>query len=366
MISRRLNTLRDQGRRLLACLPLYPPLELIDSFGITPVVLWNFREHFTGTPAADRHLQNYTCSVGRHLSEIIIGGGAGLFEGIMFYNACDTLRNLPEILHGAARETSPEGIPLLRLHVPANWRDEPAARSFLALEINSLMEKLGRIPGASFSPESFRKSVERYSRARSLARDAIRRVRDGRLSYRECSSAMADAIFMPVEDRIASLEALCTGARQNSDSGKTPVMLSGILPPPAEIIGFMEEAGLRVAANDIAAEGRSSGETPAQTDDPSDYYFDYYFNHHPCSTLLHTAEKRVDHLLDSAKESGARGFVFIGEKFCEYEYFEIVHLEQKLKKAGIATLRLEISPDAGGSYRDMKTRIDAFAEMLRG
>ena len=61
-----------------------------------------------------------------------------------------------------------------------------------------------------------------------------------------------------------------------------------------------------------------------------------------------------------------RGFIFIGEKFCEYEYFEIVHLEKLLKERGIATLRLEFSRIQGGEYHDMKTRIEAFAEMLRG
>ncbi len=369
MLRGMIESLRNRGLRPVACLPLHPPLELVESFGLTPVVLWNLAGEFPATPAADRHIQNYACSVARHLSEFLISGGGALFDAVVFYNACDTLRNLPEILQGGMAEQGAGGVPFLRLHVPANWSDEIAARTYLSREIRGLMEQLVRLSGKPFSPEAFRDSIEKHSRARGLARRSADLVREGLLSCRDFSAALARTGFMTVDDRIHSLEALCAGdppRGKGTGTASIPVALSGILPPPAEVAGFIEDAGLRVALNDIACEGRSIGPLPAPVDDPAAYYCEYYRGHAPCTTLLHTAEKRIAHLLEGAAASGARGFIFIGEKFCEYEYFEIVHLEKLLKERGIATLRLEFSRIQGGEYHDMKTRIEAFAEMLRG
>jgi benzoyl-CoA reductase/2-hydroxyglutaryl-CoA dehydratase subunit BcrC/BadD/HgdB len=364
---KRMGALENSGRRLMACFPLYPPLELLDSFGYTPVVLWNLKDPAAETPAADLHLQNFTCSVARHLAEFFFSAPEGLFDGLLFYNACDTLRNMPEILQAGTGAGNGGGMPFLRLHVPARWDDEAASHDYLAGEINSLVESLERLAGAPFSPAAFRESSARYARMRRLSLDAASLVRNGRLDYAGFSRTLRDNSFLPVNEQAAKLEALCANASRESASVKkacTPVILSGIIPPPAEVLQFMEGAGLRVVFNDIAAECRSIDNFPGITDDPGAYYADFYRYHFPCTTLLHTAEARVPRLAAAAKESGARGMVFIGEKFCEYEYFEIVHLEKKLKEMNVATLRLEFSPYDSGPYQNLKTRIEAFAEML--
>jgi benzoyl-CoA reductase/2-hydroxyglutaryl-CoA dehydratase subunit BcrC/BadD/HgdB len=58
--------------------------------------------------------------------------------------------------------------------------------------------------------------------------------------------------------------------------------------------------------------------------------------------------------------------VFIGEKFCEDEYFEIPYLQKILKEMGIPTLPLEISIEDDKNSTACVTRLEAFSEMLRG
>ena len=64
------------------------------------------------------------------------------------------------------------------------------------------------------------------------------------------------------------------------------------------------------------------------------------------------------------EEHKADGFLFIGEKFCEYEYFELPYLEGRLKERGISVLAIEISMEDDATAETYRTRIEAFTEML--
>ena len=85
---------------------------------------------------------------------------------------------------------------------------------------------------------------------------------------------------------------------------------------------------------------RSFSYSPEANEDPVEYYADFYSRRFPCTTLLNTADMRIDSLLNLIKERDAVGFMFIGEKFCEYEYLEFPFLEGALRDAGIITLSL--------------------------
>ena len=69
--------------------------------------------------------------------------------------------------------------------------------------------------------------------------------------------------------------------------------------------------------------------------------------------------------LEMVRHSEAKGVIFSGEKFCEYEYFEFPYLEKRLKEIGIPTLMLEFSVDDTENVSAYTTRVEAFAEMLQ-
>src|SRR5271157_1567711 len=107
----KIQKIKDSGKKVIGCFPLYPPLELFHSMDLVPVVLWGLDEAVAGVSESDKHLQNYACSVARRLTEFVLTAGAGLLDGLFMYNACDTLRNLPEILECGLKENG-ASIPL--------------------------------------------------------------------------------------------------------------------------------------------------------------------------------------------------------------------------------------------------------------
>lgn len=366
-LEERLKELDKEGKKIIGCFPLYPPLELFHSMGLTPVVLWGLKPYLKNTEISDGHVQNFVCSVGRHLTEFILGDLGGRLDGLFMYNACDTLRNLPEIIKWGLEDIGRD-LPLFRCHVPMAPGSQTDGRAYLHNEIEILVEQLEEYTGESFSPDKFRSSVRLFNRSRRLAGQIEGLVARDYLGFSDFSDLIRNNYFLPVETQIEKLEKALEKAETKSapsDEANTDrVILSGILPPAPPLVRIMEDSGLRVVGNDLAMLGRSYSYMPGETSSAAEYYEDFYFNHFPCPTLLGAADKRVETFLNLVDEKKAQGVIFIGEKFCEYEYFEFPYLEKKLKELGVQTLSLEISIDDDENIEAFRTRIETFSEML--
>jgi len=307
--------------------------------------------------------------VARNYTEFVLSESGKLLDGLFIYNACDTLRNLPEILECGISESGRDLIPIVKMHLPAvSPAQSPSAIDYIRNKINVLIQELQEEFGVSFSAERFKESVALYRDMRRLASEADRLVAAGSISFLDYQKWAVDGCFSPVEDQIVSIQSLmkgmCHRSREPIEAHGKGVILSGIMPPPSAVTELCEMTGMRIVGNDIAMMNRTFAHTPEQDDDPEEYYSDFYQKHFPCTTLLSKSDERIMALDNLIHERKARGFVFIGEKFCEYEYFEMPYIEKYLNERGIHTLQLELSIE-DIEPAAVKTRIEAFAEMLK-
>jgi len=367
-INKSIKKIKEQGGKVIGCFPLYPPLELFHCLGIMPVTLWDIKESIRKVKKSDQHLQAYACSVARRLMEFLLAEGSKELDGLFMYNACDTLRNLPEIITCGLAETG-RALPVFKMHVPMVPREQTQARDYLRARIETLIRELEKIYQVTFSPEKFRQSVALYREIRKLCKELEKLVADGRMSYGEFSGIIRQGWSAPPEQQLLALQKILQQKRPSArrdlpGKARGRVVVSGILPPPASIIQALEKAGLTVVGNDIASQTRALCYTPDAADDPADYYADFYDNHYPCTTLLYTADRRVTAIKELVLAAGAQGVVFIGEKFCENEFFEFPHLTRIFKEMGVPTLFLEVSIDDDEHAGAYITRIETFAEML--
>lgn len=361
-----LGRLKAGGRKIIGCFPLYPPLPVFHALDLVPVVLWGLSDLGKGTPQADRHVQSYACSVARRLAQFVLSESAGMLDGIFFYNACDTLRNLPEVLRAGIEDAGAAAPPMFRMHVPMAPLSQTDASAYLRKEAENLIESLEKTYGEKFSEEKFRQSVALYSRIRSHYLSLEKAVAQGVLGFADFCGTMAGAGFLPPEEQEKALQAavslLPPSPLRKDSAGK--IFISGILPPPPPVCRLIDQAGLVVAGNDIASMRRFWCAWPESFKDAADFCVRFYLDHFPCSTLLNLSGKRVDAVAEAALESGADGFVFAGEKFCEYEYFDIPDIEKATREKGLSVLQLEFAMDGGENVEAFKTRIEAFAEVL--
>ncbi len=360
-----IEKMQKADKKVIGCFPLYPPVELLHSLGLVPVVLWDLKNQVENTTQSDKHLQRYTCSVARCLTQFLLEDKKPQLNGLLMYNACDTLRNLPEIITDEMINGGYD-VPFFKLHIPAVHVEQTDSSQYLKNRIGTLIMELEECFNVQFSGEQFKKSVSLYSEMRSLCKQAERLVEEGNLSFSEFNILCCMGYKMSVEDHIEKIRHLVDKQQEDDSlvSGNVPVIISGILSPSNPIIEEIERSGLRIAGNDIATLYRSYGYNPRLTDDPEEYYTDFYQNHIPCTTILPSSDQRIDMLMELVHTKKARGVIFIGEKYCEHEYFEFPYLEKRFKAEGVKTLQLECPMGNDENIGVFKTRIETFAEIL--
>lgn len=360
-----IETIRNnsQGKPVIGCFPLYPPVELFESFGFLPVVLWNLKESLNTLEISDKHIQPYACSVARELAQFTMGETGTVLNAIFSYNACDTLRNLPEILRLSNTEAGRD-IPMFRIHLPQVDRTQSNPINYLKNEINLLVQAIETKGNLTFSSSQFKEITEKYTKMRALSAKAEERVGEGTISFESFCRTILSGYLYPVDKQIERLEELIAGASATPAPAKSRVIVSGIMPPPLPVIRAMESAGLRVVANDIASMKRSYSCHSAPTENPADYYATLFTNRSACTTLLYTSDARLNELTNMVSWGKADGLIFCGEKFCEHEYFEYPFIKKRLSETGIQTLFLEFSADDKQNVGAHITRIEAFSEIL--
>jgi benzoyl-CoA reductase/2-hydroxyglutaryl-CoA dehydratase subunit BcrC/BadD/HgdB len=357
---------KKKGAKVVGCFPLYPPLELLHSFGLVPLVLWDMKEQVRILKESDSHLQSFTCSVARRLTEFLLSEEGSLLDGLLMYNACDTLRNMPEIIKRGLGEKG-KIMPLLKFHVPMVSPNQTDSTGYFANRIRELIVEIESAFGVRFSSERFLASVRLYNTIRRLSLEMEALVAEGKMSYVHFSRIIRNGYFMAPEEYASALDDAIKKAKSNptkNSSDRKKIIVSGILPPPDALCTIIEETGMKVAGNDVASQARSYGYIPQETGDPAIYYADFYRNHYPCTTLLYSSDERLKALNELIEKRGARGLIFIGEKFCEYEYLEMPFITKTLEQKNIASLQLEIGTDDADNVEALRTRIEAFSELI--
>ena len=87
-----------------------------------------------------------------------------------------------------------------------------------------------------------------------------------------------------------------------------------------------------------------------------------YVNRLPCPTKDWPARKRVERILQFAKEWNAAGAIIIQQKFCDPHELDIPAIRKALEEAGLKVLFLEL--DVTVPVGQFKIRVEAFLEML--
>lgn len=347
---------RDSGReKFVGYLCTYTPVEIIHAAGFIPVRLF-------GGPGeiarAYGHVPDFLCPFLKRVMEKATEGAyaglAGLVQGYTCDAACGIVNILRNRMNGGFAHT---------LAIPYN--DRPDARTFFHSALMELIDRLNQ-NGGSFTEASLTRSLNLYSRIRQHLLTLYSRRPDGTrpLSPADRMTVMTAGFSIPPDKYLDLLDHLASELTHLPGESPVgiPVLLSGSFVESPDIFSAIQSAGGAVAGDDFCAGYRQLLPIDGRGDSPMDQIIDRYMTRSPCPARTR-AISRSANLCGLAIQNGARGIIFVVQKYCTPHLSDIPILSDELRKSGYPVLLIEMDESWEVSGQ-MRTRLESFFEMI--
>ena len=346
------------GKQVVLTAPVYTPEEVIHSMGLVPMGAWGGDVQLN---ESKRYFPAFICSIAQSIVELGIAGAYRGAKAIVIPALCDSLKVLIENFK--------YGVPAIPV-VPMIWpqnRVPDFGKAFTRAGCERVIRDLEAITGAAYSDEALRGSIRVYNAHNAAMRrlSAVLAVHPevGAAARSDCFKS---AFFLLKEEHTALITELCDAleAQGTAETEKTPVYISGILADSPAFNALLDEAGLYVAGDDVAAQSRQyRTDAPEDCPAPLDALAEKFARMNHCSVLYDPEKRRVGFIADEAKALGAKGVLLVLTKFCDPEEFDNPLIARACQAAGLPATVIEIDRQMV-NYEQARTAIETFKDML--
>lgn len=346
----------SEGKKVVLTAPVYVPEEIVHSMGIVPMGAWGAD---CVLEQSKRYFPAFICSIMQSIVEL---GMNGTYEGvsaIIIPSLCDSLKVLGQNWKYAVRD-----IPFIPMTYP-QARTGNAGKNFARAGFERVIKDLEAATGNSFSSASLARSIEIYNEHNKVMREFAHIAGNySSITNEERSLVFKSAFFMLKEEHTALVKQLMSElAKEEPDKKGLRVVTSGIIADSPALLKKMDELGLHIVADDVAAESRQYRTDAPETGDPLEALADKFACMGDCSVLFDPEKHRVDRLVDSVKNTDASGLIVFLTKFCDPEEFDFVIIKKACERENIPLLLMEIDRQMV-NFGQAETMLEAFSERL--
>lgn len=351
---------RGCGGKVLAYLLPDIPEEIIHASGIYPFPLMNMRRRAS---LSEGLIPSYLCPLVRNPLEMALDGELDFVDGLVIPYTCDTTRAFSHVW-----ESTFPSLFSYTLWLPKKDQDG-SSRSFLRSEFLRFKGKVEEFSNRKISDDDLQQSIRIFNGCRKTLRKLFHRKKRGGsfLAYSDFMEIVKRSMFMPSEENNQALSDLLISAegktRETKDSVR--VFLSGAICDSYDLLKGMEEVGLEVVDDNLYNGTRHFLQDVNENEDPIEALVERHLAKDPLSVYHYPKERWGNYLTERVKENNIQGFIFLTPKYCDPIQFDYPFIKELLNDWGIPVLYLETDfpsvTDAG-----LKTRIEAFAEMVKG
>ena len=349
-----------RGRKVAGYMCSYAPQELLYAAGYVPIRILG---RVGDTNRADELLQAFSCSFARSVLDSALEGEWPFLDLVMFSHTCDTMQNVADLWRAHTPGTS-----VLIVSVPSRTDGEAPVR-YYAAELErvrkALEEKVGPIPD-----EKIAEALALY-RDHRLAMQELYRLRVSHpdlITGARMTTVSLAAFLMDRAEHLGLLRGLIEAVKAAGAPGKEVlprVFVAGGMCRHVGFIELMEEAGCRVVGDDLCVGARSFAFADVEAASPLEAIARAYLARTPCPAFHCSTRQPGDALVEAVRRDNAQGVIFLLTSFCDPVAFDHVPMMQALEKAGIPALSLSVEQHREPPEQ-LRTRVEAFAEMLQG
>lgn len=351
-----LDSYLAQGKKIVLTAPVYTPEEIIHSMGLIPMGAWGADVELH---EAKRYFPAFICSIAQSIVEL---GMTGAYEGvsaIVIPTLCDSLKVLVENFKYAV-----PSIPVVPMTYPQNRKPAYGA-TFTKAGYERVIRDLEAATGASFSDEALAASICVYNAHNAaMRRFSVVSAKHAEMTAAARSDVFKSAWFMEKSEHTAMVNALCDILdAQPVNADCIPVMISGILADSPSFNSILDQFGLRIVADDIAAQSRQYRTDAPETLPALDALSAKFSIVDQCSVLYDPAKTRCEFIAETACSAGAKGVLLVLTKFCDPEEFDIPLIQRACEARGLAVTVVEIDRQMV-NYEQARTIVETFRDVL--
>lgn len=335
----------------------YVPEEIILAASLEPVRLQGRVKSFQET---DAFIHSNFCLFLKNILESGLTGQYEDLDAIIFTNTCDGMRRLYEIWTHYVK------VPLAYLlEIPKN-RDEPAI-AFFAAQLESLKNKLEKDFMVSVSDEKLKQAIDFMNNRRFKMTEVFSLQKNNPASLP--GSALYRLSLQEGSDPKEKTETIIDGlVRRQMNSQKSSeraprLLILGNEGDDPTIFELIENCNAAGVIFDSCRGLSHYSKMVKSGDEPLLNLAGRYLSKPVCARMPGSHE-RFDRLNALIDEYSIDGVIYSSVKFCDYALFEVVPVENYLKKKAIPFLSIE-NDYIWSNVGQIQTRIEAFIEMLR-
>jgi benzoyl-CoA reductase/2-hydroxyglutaryl-CoA dehydratase subunit BcrC/BadD/HgdB len=343
------------GQKSIGYFCTYTPIEILHASGFIPIRI------MAGAGRMDKanaHLPDFICPFMKLSLEKALNGQYDFLSGIIQGYSCDAACGMVNIWKDIFNDKLFHAIP-----IPYNNTLE--AKTYYQSAISELIEKLENA-GGHFSLSTLNESLDLYAQIRNLQLELYDRRHKGNLAVSSSGlMSIVDAGFLtPPDIYLAMLNDFVDHLPKSPPIKKSgcPVLITGSLIEEPGVLDIIEATGGRIVADDLCNGFRQIFPPQGTGETPMDRLIDRYMNRFPCPARSRVSD-RSNRILELAQLSGARGVIFVLQKFCTPHLADYPALSEELRKNGFHSLLIEMD-ETWNMEAQLKTRLESFFEMM--
>lgn len=347
------------GKKVIGCMPVYTPEELIHASGMLPVGVWGADN--VNLDLSKQYFPAFCCSVVFTAMELALKGTFNMLSGVIIPGMDDTL-----ITFGQNWKSGVPQIPYIPLVYPQNRKLEAGVK-FLMAELERVKARLEEISGNKITEEAMLNSIRIYNEHRYTMREFVElaAAHPNTVDNYMRSRVIKSGWFMPKEEHTEKVKAINAELKKMPEenyAGKR-IIVTGFIYDSKELLDVLEENKLRIVGDDIAHETRQFRTDVPAASSAIESLARQWSNIEGCSYAYDPKRLRGSLVSQLARKMNADGIIFALLKFCEVEEYDQPILIEDIQRENIPVVTIEVDQQSG-SAEQIRTRVQTFAEML--
>jgi len=368
----RIIELKEEGKKIIGYLCIYPVLELMTALDLVPYrIFGDMREPIT---KADSFLPTVVCPFLRSCLDLGLKGKYDFLDGIVTTHICDVGSNLAGIWNYSVKTPFSHNIDVPHTaHETAQEQERELIKAF--------QKVLEEFTGEKITGEKLTRAIEVHNQQRALVREFydLKKLDPPLISGTETIQVIKALMSLPVEEGNQLMREVISEVKERKDGPtrkSARLLLWGSIIDDSALTEMIESLDANIVMDDTCVGSRAYFDDVKVTNDPVEGLAHRYLVDIKCPRTFRARdyndvrkdymadlESRFSYLVDYAKDWKADGVILESVRYCDTHGYEVPGIRDYLNSLGIPSVYLE-HDYTEGALAPLRTRVQGFLEVI--